>query len=49
MNKIILVQLFDAALEINGFSNKQIIGNQNTIKEVLETFNNLLKAINVEV
>lgn len=45
MNKIILSQIFDISLEINGFTSRSETGGTTSIKEVIETFNSILKVL----
>jgi hypothetical protein len=45
MNKIILTQIFNISLEINGFGNENVLGNKTSIEEVLKTFNSIIKTL----
>lgn len=47
MNKIILSQIFDISLEVNGFTKENIIGSRTTIEKVIETFNSIVKVLNL--
>lgn len=45
MKKIILSQIFDISLEINGFSNDKVLGNKTSIEEVIKTFNSIVNTL----